>query len=75
MAMAKVAKLELKKSSVVYVRYLQRFMGADRWKEVKRNPQRKFHAWLANNRLRALDSWGWMVEEVPGTPYQRIFGS
>ena len=74
-ALAKVAKLEPKKSSVVYVRYLQRYMTPERWKEVKRNPQVAFHAFLANNRLRALDSWGWMVEDVAGTPYQRIFGS
>ena len=67
-------KIEPKASSVLYIRYYQKYMSTDRWKDVKKNPQREFHAFLAQHRLRALDSWGWMVEDVPKTSLQRIYG-
>ena len=67
-------KIEPKASSVLYIRYYQKYMSTDRWKDVKKNPQREFHAFLAQHRLRALDSWGWMVEDVPRTSLQRIYG-
>ena len=67
-------KIEPKASSVLYIRYYQKYMSTDRWKDVKKNPQHEFHAFLAQHRLRALDSWGWMVEDVPRTSMQRIYG-
>ena len=39
-AMAKAVKLEQKTSTVIYVRYFQRYMVAEKWKEAHRNPQR-----------------------------------
>ena len=73
-AMAKAVKLEQKTSTVIYVRYFQRYMVAEKWKEAHRNPQREFHAFMAQHRMKALDSWGWQVEEVPRTAQQKIFG-
>ena len=31
-------------------------MTVERWKEVKKNPQWEFHIFLAQHRLRAMDS-------------------
>ena len=44
--------------------YIQRYMTAERW----------IHAFLAQHRMKAMNSWGWMVEDVPRTPLQKIFG-
>ncbi|CAE7217270.1 unnamed protein product [Symbiodinium sp. CCMP2592] len=73
-AAAAAQKLEPKQSSVVYARFLQKFMPADKWKEIVKQPQRAFHGFLAQHRLRALDSWGWQIEQVQATPYQKVFG-
>ena len=48
----------------MYIRFFQRYMTAERW----------IHAFLAQHRMKAMNSWGWMVEDVPRTPLQKIFG-
>ena len=73
-AMAAKVKLEQQASTVIYIRYHQRYMATERWKEVQHNPQKDFHAFMALHRMKALDSWGWQVEDAPKSPHKKIFG-
>ena len=73
-AMAKAIRLEQKATTVIYVRFFQRYMTAEKWREAHRNPQREFHAFMAQHRMKALDSWSWQVEAVARTEQQKIFG-
>ena len=67
-------KMEKVASSVVYVRYFQRFMAKSAWESVLAAPQRAFHELIGKYRLKVMDSWGWAKETVQGTPFCKIFG-
>ena len=67
-------KVEVLKSSVVLVRFLQRYLDKDAWTQIVKQPQRALLDHLAKFRLKAMDSWGWAVEPVAGGVGQQVFG-
>ena len=73
-AQAPGCKVDVLKSSVVFVRFLQRYLDKDTWSQIVKQPQRALLDHLAKYRLKAMDSWGWAVEPVPGGVGQQVFG-
>ncbi|CAE7206863.1 unnamed protein product [Symbiodinium sp. CCMP2592] len=53
-------KVEIQRSSVIFVRFVQRYMDKE--------------AWGAALKLKAMDTWGWAVEPGPGGDGQQVFG-
>eukprot|EP00439_Symbiodinium_sp_Y106_P035059 s1179_g4.t1 len=71
----KVGKVELVPSAVVYVRFVQKYLEKDVWAQALKHPQRLVLEHMARHRLKAMDSWGWAVEQTPGgAGQQQIFG-
>ena len=71
---AAAAKVEVLRNSVVFVRFVQKYLEKDQWTQVTKNPQRVFLDLLSKLRLKALDTWGWGLEQAPGTNTQQVFG-
>ncbi|CAE6928965.1 HSP90 [Symbiodinium sp. CCMP2592] len=67
------SKVELQRSSVI-VRFVQRFMDKEAWSSALKMPQKALLAHLSKHRLKAMDTWGWVVEAGPGGDGQQIFG-
>ena len=71
----KAGKVELVPSAVVYVRFVQKYLEKDVWAQALKHPQRLVLEHMARHRLKAMDSWGWAVEQTPGVAgQQQIFG-
>ena len=71
----KAGKVELVQSAVVYVRYVQKYLEKDVWAQALKHPQRLVLEHMARHRLKAMDCWGWSVEQAPGSAgQQQIFG-
>ncbi|CAE7715253.1 unnamed protein product [Symbiodinium sp. CCMP2592] len=68
------SKVELQRSSVIFVRFVQRYMDKEAWSSALKMPQKALLAHLSKHRLKAMDTWGWVVEAGPGGDGQQVFG-
>ena len=55
-------KFVKKPTCVLRVQFAEAFLEESRWSEIAKAPQRAFHLWLTDRKLKAVDSWGWMRE-------------